>query len=468
MPISFRCPACKKRVSVSRKYAGRQGSCPGCKTRVSVPSIEMASQVSSDSDAAPTVQSPRPNSEDWNREYLRILAARGLLPQDRIAWVITMLEQTETENPNVLSMLMHTDQLTSEEARAVHAEAAQSLTSPSPQGASPSQLESVEPDEPDEPDAEDMEDPEEVRPNPARRTSSRRGRRPHAKEQSSKRSHKKKPKASKRGTSARRAGSKTQECPACGEPVSAKARTCRHCREPLAVKGSSPARIAIIAAVASIGALVLIAGGIAVNNLGRAKKQRQLCANQLRQLGLGAIQYADDKRFYPHVRGLLELDGDINTSDTPRNMRALMWYGYVFEPEGLICPASNDRARPVEGPARESLRNWFWSGEYSQASLTRSPYQNGANPTLSETTELSYGWTRKGMNTLVRSSALLAADRAIREGGTTSLAGNHEDGWNVLKADATVAWVPVVGGVTPDPGTWLADTMAGGGYLSVK
>ena len=37
MPINVVCPGCKKRFSVSEKFAGQKGPCPSCKTVISIP-----------------------------------------------------------------------------------------------------------------------------------------------------------------------------------------------------------------------------------------------------------------------------------------------------------------------------------------------------------------------------------------------------------------------------------------------
>ncbi len=40
MPITIVCPGCKKRFSVSDKFAGKQGPCPKCKTVIEIPALE--------------------------------------------------------------------------------------------------------------------------------------------------------------------------------------------------------------------------------------------------------------------------------------------------------------------------------------------------------------------------------------------------------------------------------------------
>jgi hypothetical protein len=100
---------------------------------------------------------------------------------------------------------------------------------------------------------------------------------------------------------------------------------------------------------------------------------------------------------------------------------------------------------------------------------------------LEDTDELSYGWTRKGMNSNVRSTALLAADRAVQDPAVLSgarpvvnanqpvsgIIGNHATGWNVLRADAMVEWFDIL--QTPYPGVFLTGTSSpSDGYLGLK
>lgn len=226
-----------------------------------------------------------------------------------------------------------------------------------------------------------------------------------------------------------------------------------------------------IAASAALAVLLLLAPLVQSAQADRAKRTK--CANNLRQLGLASIQYADDKRFFPHVGKLTELDGRVNTNHAPRYMRTLITFGYLDNPEVFVCPSSYDAVNETPFPF-EDARAWSWGGKRVATANFRSPIAVDDGPTLDETTELSYGWTRKGMNGSVRSTAILGADRAVNQKGAenTALAGNHADGWNVLAADGAVEWQSVE--ADPFPGLYLPLTErlegieANPGYLAIK
>jgi prepilin-type N-terminal cleavage/methylation domain-containing protein len=213
----------------------------------------------------------------------------------------------------------------------------------------------------------------------------------------------------------------------------------------------------------------------------KEKANRTKCSNNLRQFGLASIQYSDDKRFHPHNDRpqTLDIDGMNGASlHQTKIIRALLWYGYHDNPEGWICPSSFDQFIPIQDPeVREKLRKWGWNGA-SSGDERLSPFIHTAgDPNLKDSTEVSYGWTVKGMNTNVRSTALLGADRARRldeESVDTITAdgtlGNHQEGWNVLKADATVEYMTTgfdIDGQGKTPADYLPFQGRGGGYLSV-
>ena len=53
MPINIVCPGCKKRFSVSEKFAGKEGPCPNCKAVIKVPEKEEEVMVHAPEGAGP-------------------------------------------------------------------------------------------------------------------------------------------------------------------------------------------------------------------------------------------------------------------------------------------------------------------------------------------------------------------------------------------------------------------------------
>jgi prepilin-type N-terminal cleavage/methylation domain-containing protein len=236
--------------------------------------------------------------------------------------------------------------------------------------------------------------------------------------------------------------------------------------------------LVVIAIIGILATLLMPALMRAKESANKAK-----CGNNLRQLGLAAVQYGDDKRFLPHVNAKRTLDGDINSQDTPLSVRAMVWYGYHDNPEGFICPSSDDQHMAIsEGEVRDNMRLWGWGGNHGVGDATRNttpPWRDsfaGGDETLAATSELSFAYTRRGYNRNVSSTKLLGADRGMRvaddPGGTMSEPGhygNHRDGWNVLNADATVKFVDSgsdFGAVAPYD--FMSGTAKGQGFLPLS
>ena len=121
-------------------------------------------------------------------------------------------------------------------------------------------------------------------------------------------------------------------------------------------------------------------------------------------------------------------------------------------------------------PALQDLRTWGWNGLQADPAVV--PLLDEGDPALDQLTELSYGFSRRGMNSNVRSTARVAADRAVLvdAGGplaNDALYGNHDTGWNVLQADASVQFF----GFSPEAAGKLVSVDTSdreAGYLAIK
>lgn len=194
---------------------------------------------------------------------------------------------------------------------------------------------------------------------------------------------------------------------------------------------------------------------------GRAK-----CAVGIRQLGLAMTVYAGDKRFYPHMKAMREIDGGVESNHSAVKLRTLLYYGYLDDPALLVCDSSGDLATPISSKEiTKNIRKWHWEGARNPNPSTVPWRDSASDPKGNESFELSYGLTRKAYNSNLRSTAALVADRAVRDGQSVdALAGNHDQGWNVLKADLAVEFVAY----SADKAKLLVSTEPGGGLLAIK
>lgn len=229
------------------------------------------------------------------------------------------------------------------------------------------------------------------------------------------------------------------------------------------------AKIVIIVLVAVFVVGICIVGILAtllMPALMKAKDRanRTRCGNNLRQVALSGIIYADEKRFYPHVGPTPVLDGGIETNHTPRALRTLVWMGFVDDAEAFVCPsATEDLPAAMIGDGK----SWGFEGP---GNPDLSPIlDEQTDPALVDTHALSYGWTRRGLNANTRSNVPLLADRALFD-GEGALGGNHAEGWNVAQADGSVEFLDA--NRIPDQGAsmqaWLVDEGSGGAALAIE
>jgi hypothetical protein len=188
--------------------------------------------------------------------------------------------------------------------------------------------------------------------------------------------------------------------------------------------------------------LALLGGYLALaKERARRKNSHKDCAENLGRIAMAAFQYADDKRFLPHMTRIPELDGDHTTDTAAQAMNLLVKYGYQTDPRVFVCPASRDRI-PERAPEKIAL---------------------------TASVDLSYGWTRRGLTTNGGLN-LLAGDKSRfvpEEDGwhTGNMRGNHTDCMMAVFTDGHVTRIrPEGDGITTKN---VASTRVGGGYLGV-
>ncbi len=195
----------------------------------------------------------------------------------------------------------------------------------------------------------------------------------------------------------------------------------------------------------------------------KEKSNQIKCANNLAQIAKAAYQYATDQRFYPHLSGPGILDGDYTTDTSARCFRAFVWdFSKIDNAESFVCPSGVDDVIAMAPEAKADGRTWIWGQTTGSSTILPSPIlANSGDPTLSTTTNLSYGWTKKQITSNTPpSQSQLAADKAKIQvkadaSGTAStthtgnMTGNHKDVMLLVNADTHIERItPTSPGVT--------------------
>jgi len=150
----------------------------------------------------------------------------------------------------------------------------------------------------------------------------------------------------------------------------------------------------------------------------KEKANQTKCTNNLKQIGLAAIQYSDDKRFFPHIAKLSVMDKDCSGDTAAHCVRALVFFNYDDNPESFICPSSPDQFKPLEPGAKADIRNFYWttgSGPQSDIIKTSPVYDTSGtagDKALTDMLDLSYGWTMRGLTTNSQSTVFIAGDKS--------------------------------------------------------
>jgi prepilin-type N-terminal cleavage/methylation domain-containing protein len=179
----------------------------------------------------------------------------------------------------------------------------------------------------------------------------------------------------------------------------------------------------------------------------REKASRTKCASNLRQIALACIQYADDKKFFPHNGRIATPDSDAKVPSAA--LATLVYFNYIDNPELFVCPSAPDMNMPVPDSCKENMKLWQWGGSPLSDALTKAAIMDlskyGCTDWESDSfTEMSFGYTKRGLTSTARSETYLAVDRAHETPETSNvsgkLRGNHKEGWNIACVDGHTIW----------------------------
>ena len=90
MSINVVCPGCKKRYTVSEKFAGQKGPCPHCKTILSIPGIDEQVVVHAPEGAGPKDSAGRAVIQPILREETRFSAQNAAIVGGSVVLVLAL------------------------------------------------------------------------------------------------------------------------------------------------------------------------------------------------------------------------------------------------------------------------------------------------------------------------------------------------------------------------------------------
>jgi len=189
----------------------------------------------------------------------------------------------------------------------------------------------------------------------------------------------------------------------------------------------------------------------------KEKANQTKCANNLKQMGLAAMQYSDDKRFFPHIAKITSTDDGVGSKTASICIRSLTYFNYNDNPESYVCASSVDYPSPLGPSSKQDIRCWGWAGE-SSTPAPDPPIRKGSGGDgtygdanlMPDLASLSYGWTQRGFTSNSLSSNMLAGDKSRRvtdtenggggSGGgkdhASQMIGNHKDCIQFVCVDA--------------------------------
>ncbi|MDF1662143.1 MAG: hypothetical protein P1V97_10245 [Planctomycetota bacterium] len=142
--------------------------------------------------------------------------------------------------------------------------------------------------------------------------------------------------------------------------------------------------------------------------LGNAAKAR--CANNLRGIGLGLIQYSNENRFFPHMKALKTPNDEKDVSNA---YRTLIYFKYIDEAKVFRCPANRTPIVKLGKAVLENPKFFRW-GQSKAAKTSEKPIFSKVDPGVFQNSHLDYTYLRKNLNSSrARSDTIIAADKAL-------------------------------------------------------